>query len=250
MNSIGEDYMAEARYKRVLIKISGEVLAGENVYDGKRFGIDIEFVRSLCLVIKRCSEIGVEIGIVVGGGNFWRGVKDGGGKIERSRSDHMGMLATTINALAIADVLEKMDVEVRVQTAVDMRAFAEPYVRLRACRHLEKGRVVIFAAGTGNPYFSTDTAAVLRAAEIDADIILLAKNVDGIYDDDPNTNPNAKRYNTLSYAEVLRKQLKAKDTTATSLSMDNNIPILLFALDDPENIYRVIAGEDVGTIVK
>ena len=174
MNSIGEDYMVEARYKRVLIKISGEVLAGENVYDGKRFGIDIEFVRSLCLVIKRCSEIGVEIGIVVGGGNFWRGVKDGGGKIERSRSDHMGMLATTINALAIADVLEKMDVEVRVQTAVDMRAFAELLCTSQICRHLEKGRVVIFAQEQETP-FSTDTAAVLRAAEIDADIILLAK---------------------------------------------------------------------------
>ena len=227
--------MVEARYKRVLIKISGEVLAG-NVYDGKRFGIDIEFVRSLCLVIKM-FRLALKSALLSAAATS--DVKDGGGKIERSRSDHMGMLATTINALAIADVLEKMDVEVRVQTAVDMRAFAEPYVRLRACRHLEKGRVVIFAAGTGNPYFSTDTAAVLRAAEIDADIILLAKNVDGIYDDDPNTNPNAKRYNTLSYAEVLRKQLKAMDTTATSLSMVNNIPILLFALDDPENIYRV-----------
>lgn len=242
--------MPKVKYKRVLIKISGEVLAGNNVYNGKRFGIDIEFVRSLCDVIKKCSEAGVEIGIVVGGGNFWRGVKDGGGKIERSRADHMGMLATTINALALADVLEKMDVEVRVQTAIEMRAFAEPYVRLRACRHLEKGRVVIFAAGTGNPYFSTDTAAVLRAAEINADIILLAKNVDGIYDDDPSLNPNAKRYDSLTYAEILRKRLQAMDTTATSLSMDNNIPVLFFALNDPENIYRAILGEKVGTIVK
>jgi len=242
--------MPKAKYKRVLIKVSGEVLAGNNVYNGKKFGIDIDFVRSLCEVIKKCQEAGVEIGIVVGGGNFWRGVKDGGGKIERTRADHMGMLATTINALALADVLEKMDVEVRVQTAIEMRAFAEPYVRLRACRHLEKGRVVIFAAGTGNPYFSTDTAAVLRAAEINADIILLAKNVDGIYDDDPAVNPNAKRYDTLTYSEILRKHLQAMDTTATSLSMDNNIPVLFFALNDPENIYRAVMGEKVGTIVK
>ncbi|NLM62448.1 MAG: UMP kinase [Clostridiales bacterium] len=242
--------MPKAKYKRVLIKVSGEVLAGNNVYNGKKFGIDIDFVRSLCEVVKKCQEAGVEIGIVVGGGNFWRGVKDGGGKIERTRADHMGMLATTINALALADVLEKMDVEVRVQTAIEMRAFAEPYVRLRACRHLEKGRVVIFAAGTGNPYFSTDTAAVLRAAEINADIILLAKNVDGIYDDDPAVNPNAKRYDTLTYSEILRKHLQAMDTTATSLSMDNNIPVLFFALNDPENIYRAVMGEKVGTIVK
>jgi len=242
--------MPKAKYKRVLIKVSGEVLAGNNVYNGKKFGIDIDFVRSLCEVVKKCQEAGVEIGIVVGGGNFWRGVKDGGGKIERTRADHMGMLATTINALALADVLEKMDVEVRVQTAIEMRAFAEPYVRLRACRHLEKGRVVIFAAGTGNPYFSTDTAAVLRAAEINADIILLAKNVDGIYDDDPAVNPNAKRYDTLTYSEILRRHLQAMDTTATSLSMDNNIPVLFFALNDPENIYRAVMGEKVGTIVK
>jgi len=242
--------MPKAKYKRVLIKVSGEVLAGNNVYNGKKFGIDIDFVRSLCEVVKKCQEAGVEIGIVVGGGNFWRGVKDGGGKIERTRADHMGMLATTINALALADVLEKMDVEVRVQTAIEMRAFAEPYVRLRACRHLEKGRVVIFAAGTGNPYFSTDTAAVLRAAEINADIILLAKNVDGIYDDDPAVNPNAKRYDTLTYSEILRKHLQAMDTTATSLSMDNNIPVLFFALNDTENIYRAVMGEKVGTIVK
>jgi len=242
--------MPKAKYKRVLIKVSGEVLAGNNVYNGKKFGIDIDFVRSLCEVVKKCQEAGVEIGIVVGGGNFWRGVKDGGGKIERTRADHMGMLATTINALALADVLEKMDVEVRVQTAIEMRAFAEPYVRLRACRHLEKGRVVIFAAGTGNPYFSTDTAAVLRAAEINADIILLAKNVDGIYDDDPAVNPNATRYDTLTYSEILRKHLQAMDTTATSLSMDNNIPVLFFALNDPENIYRAVMGEKVGTIVK
>jgi uridylate kinase len=242
-------HMPQLKYKRVLVKVSGEALAGGSDTGGKKFGIDIDFVRTLCGVIKKCVSAGAEIGIVVGGGNFWRGVKDGGGKIERTRADHMGMLATTINALALADVLEKMDVEVRVQTAVEMRAFAEPYVRLKACRHLEKGRVVIFAAGTGNPYFSTDTAAVLRAAEINAEVIMLAKNVDGIYDDDPNVNPNAKRYDTLSYAEILRQNLQAMDSTATSLSMDNKIPVLFFALNDPENIYRAITGEKVGTIV-
>jgi uridylate kinase len=241
--------MQKPKYKRILIKISGEALAGPAEPGKRKFGIDIDFMRELCKVIKKCIETGAEIGIVVGGGNFWRGVKDGGGKIERTRADHMGMLATTINALALADVLEKMDVEVRVQTAVDMHAFAEPYVRLKACRHLEKGRVVIFAAGTGNPYFSTDTAAVLRAAEIDAEIIMLAKNIDGIYDDDPATNPNAKRYDMLSYAEILRKNLHAMDSTATSLSMDNSIPVLFFALNDPENIYRALMGEKVGTIV-
>jgi uridylate kinase len=240
--------MPQLKYKRVLLKVSGEALAGDTG-TGKKFGINIDFIRSICSVIKKCTEAGAEIGVVVGGGNFWRGVKDGGGKIERTRADHMGMLATTINALALADVLEKMDVEVRVQTAIEMRAFAEPYVRLKACRHLEKGRVVIFGCGTGNPYFSTDTAAVLRAAEINADVIMLAKNVDGIYDDDPNINPNAKRYDTLSYAEILRKRLQAMDTTATSLSMDNNIPVLFFALNDPENIYRAIMGEKVGTLV-
>ncbi len=236
--------MPELKYKRVLIKISGEALAGE-----KKFGLDIDIIRSVCSVLKKCQEAGAEIGVVVGGGNFWRGVKDGGGKIERTRADHMGMMATAINALALADALEKMDVNVRVQTAVEMRAFAEPYVRLRACRHLEKGRVVIFGCGTGNPYFSTDTAAVLRGAEIDADVILLAKNIDGIYDDDPNKNPNARKFDKLSYDEMLARHLMAMDTTATSLSMDNDIPVLLFALKDPENIYRAIMGENVGTLV-
>jgi uridylate kinase len=237
--------MPDLKFKRVLLKISGEALAG-----GNKFGLDIDVIRSVCDVIKKCVEAGAEIGIVVGGGNFWRGVKDGGGKIERTRADHMGMLATTINCLALADALEKTDVSVRVQTAVEMRAFAEPYVRLRACRHLEKGRVVVFGCGTGSPYFSTDTAAVLRGAEINADVILLAKNIDGIYDADPNINPDAKKYDTLSYDEMLSRRLMAMDSTATSLSMDNNIPILLFALKDPENIYRAIMGEKVGTLVK
>ncbi len=234
----------ELKYKRVLLKVSGEALAGS-----KHFGLDIDVIRSVCSVIKKCVDAGAEIGIVVGGGNFWRGVKDGGGKIERTRADHMGMLATSINALALADVLEKMEVDVRVQTAIEMRAIAEPYVRLRACRHLEKGRVVIFGCGTGNPYFSTDTAAILRAAEIDADIVLLAKNVDGVYDSDPAKNPDAHRYEALSYDEMLQKHLLAMDLTATSLSMDNSIPVLLFALSDPENIYRALTGEKVGTLV-
>ncbi len=242
--------MPDIKYKRVLLKISGEALAGKSDYNGRKFGIDIDFVTSICKVVKKCADLGVEIGIVVGGGNFWRGVKDGDGKVERTRADHMGMLATTINSLAVADVLEKEGVEVRVQTAIEMRAIAEPYVRLRACRHLEKGRVVIFGCGTGNPYFSTDTAAVLRGAEINADVIMLAKNIDGIYDDDPNINPKAKRFDTLSYSEMLARHLMAMDTTATSLSMDNNIPVLLFALENPENIYRAITGEKVGTLVE
>ena len=237
--------MPELKYKRVLLKISGEALAGK-----RHFGLDIEVIRKVCAVVKKCVEAGAEIGIVVGGGNFWRGVKDGGGRVERTRADHMGMLATTINSLALADALENSGVEVRVQTAIEMRAIAEPYVRLRACRHLEKGRVVVFGCGTGNPYFSTDTAAVLRGAEINADVIMLAKNIDGVYDDDPAKNPNAKKIDSISYDDILQQHLLAMDLTATSLSMDNNIPVLLFALSDPENIYRALIGENVGTIVR
>ena len=194
-------------------------------------------------------EIGTEVGIVVGGGNFWRGVKDGGGKMERTRADYMGMLATTINSLALQDALEQRGVDVRVQTAIEMRQIAEPYIRNKATRHLEKGRVVIFGCGIGNPYFSTDTAAALRAAEINAEIILLAKNIDGVYDSDPAKNPDAKKYDTLSYMEVLEKKLAVMDTTATTLSMDNKIPLLVFALKEPENIYRAVMGEQVGTMV-
>ena len=194
--------------------------------------------------------MGVQVGVVVGGGNFWRGVKDGGGRMERTRADHMGMMATVMNALALADVLEQKDVPVRVQTAVEMRAMAEPYIRSRAIRHLEKGRVVIFGCGTGNPFFSTDTAAVLRAAEINADVILLAKNVDGVYSADPNKDPNAVKYDSITYDDVLAQHLAVMDSTATSLSMDNHIPVLLFALKDPYNIIRVLRGEQVGTIVK
>ena len=237
--------MATAKYKRVLIKISGEALAGD-----KKFGLNFDVIGPVCDVIKRCVDIGTEVGIVVGGGNFWRGLKDGGDRMERTRADHMGMLATTINALALADALEQRGVDVRVQTAIEMRQIAEPYIRNKATRHLEKGRVVIFCCGTGNPYFSTDTAAALRAAEINADIILLAKNIDGVYDSDPAKNPDAKKYDELSYMDVLKQRLAVMDTTATSLSMDNSIPVLVFALKDPENIYRAVLGEDIGTLVK
>ena len=237
--------MPEPQYKRVLLKVSGEALAG----DASR-GLDFDVIGRVCDVIKKCSEAGVQVGIVVGGGNFWRGVKDGGDRMERTRADHMGMLATAINALAIADVLEQKGVDVRVQTAIEMRAVAEPYIRSKAIRHMEKGRVVIFGCGTGNPFFSTDTAAVLRAAEIDADAILLAKNIDGVYSADPRKDPTAVKYDSISYDDVLAQHLEVMDSTATSLSMDNKIPVLLFALKDPENIYRVVMGEKIGTIVK
>lgn len=237
--------MATPKYKRVLLKISGEALAG----DAKR-GLDFTVIGQVCEAVKHCVELGVQVGVVVGGGNFWRGKKDGGEDMQRVRADHMGMLATTINALAIADVLEQKGVEVRVQTAIEMRSMAEPYIRSRAVRHLEKGRVVIFGCGTGNPYFSTDTAAVLRAAEIDADVILLAKNIDGVYSADPVVDPTAVRYDEITYDEVLAKRLAVMDFTATSLSMDNSIPVLLFALKDPENIVRAVMGEKVGTVVQ
>ena len=237
--------MEEPKYKRVLLKISGEALAGD-----KHFGLDFAVIGKVCDVIKEAVAMGVQVGVVVGGGNFWRGVKDGAGRMERTRADHMGMMATTLNCLALADVLEQMGVEVRVQTAIEMRAIAEPYIRSRAIRHLEKGRVVIFGCGTGNPFFSTDTAAVLRAAEIDADIILLAKNIDGVYSADPNKDPNAVKYDFISYDDVLAQHLQVMDFTATSLSMDNKIPVLLFALKDPKNILRAVMGEQIGTIVK
>ena len=236
--------MEAQKYKRVLIKISGEALAGD-----KHFGLNFDVIGPVCDVIKKCSEEGCEIGIVVGGGNFWRGVKDGGGKMERTRADHMGMLATVINCLALADSFEQRGVDVRVQTAIEMNRIAEPYIRSRAIRHLEKGRVVIFGCGTGNPFFSTDTGAVLRAAEINADAILLAKNIDGVYSDDPAKNPAAEKFDEITYEEVLARHLMVMDSTATSLSMDNHIPIILFALKDPENIYRVVMGEKIGTVV-
>ena len=232
-------------YKRVLLKLSGEALAGD-----QRFGLDFTLMRRVSEVIKAAVDQGVEVGIVVGGGNFWRGVKDGGGKMERSRADHMGMMATVMNSLALADVLEQTGVEVRVQTALEIRAIAEPYIRLKADKHLSRGRVVIFACGTGNPYFSTDTAAALRAAEIDADVILLAKNVDGVYNADPNKDPEAVKYESITYDDVLAQHLQVMDSTATSLSMDNDIPVVLFALEDPWNILRVIQGEQIGTVVR
>ncbi len=237
--------MNEIRYKRVLLKISGEALAG----DAHR-GLNFDVIGGVCDVIKKCVAEGVEVGVVVGGGNFWRGIKDGGDRMERTRADQMGMLATVINCLAVADCLEQRDVPVRVQTAVEMQKIAEPYIRGKAIRHLEKGRVVIFGCGTGNPFFSTDTGAVLRAAEIEADAILLAKNIDGVYSADPAKDPTAVKYDAITYDEVLAKHLAVMDSTATTLSMDNHIPIVLFALQDPENILRVIHGEDIGTIVK
>ena len=224
--------MNEPKYRRVLLKISGEALAG----DAHR-GLNFDVIGSVCDVVKQCVEAGVQVGIVVGGGNFWRGIKDGGDRMERTRADQMGMLATVINCLALADSLEQRGVEVRVQTAIEMTRIAEPYIRGRAIRHLEKGRVVIFGCGTGNPFFSTDTGAVLRAA-------------DGVYSDDPAKNPDAVKFDEITYDEVLARHLMVMDTTATSLSMDNHIPIILFALKDPENILRVVMGEKIGTVVK
>ena len=231
-------------YRRVLIKISGEALAGD-----RHFGLDFSIIRNVCEVIKRCLDAGVEIGMVVGGGNFWRGLKDGNGKMERTRADYMGMMATVMNCLAVADVMEQMDIPVRVQTAIEMRQVAETYTRPRAVSHLEEGKVVIFGCGTGCPYFSTDTAGVLRAVEIGADMILLAKNVDGVYSADPKKDPSAVRYDAISYEQVLAKNLAVMDSTATSLAMDNKMPVAVFALKDPENIYRVVMGEHIGTIV-
>ncbi len=237
--------MDTLKYKRVLLKISGEALAGQQA--GRR-GVDFDMLESVAAAVRQCVDLGVQIGVVVGGGNFWRGLKDGK-EMERTRADHMGMLATTINALALADVLEKAGVTVRVQTAIDMSKIAEPYVRLRAIRHLEKGRVVIFACGTGNPFFSTDTAAALRAAEIDADVLLLAKNVDGVYDSDPAVNPDAKKIDSLTYGQVLQNRLQVMDSTAITLAMDNKIPLLVFAIKDPENILRALRGEHIGSII-
>ena len=237
--------MDTPKYKRVLLKISGEALAGD-----KKFGLDFSVMGQVADVIRECVQMGVEVGIVIGGGNFWRGVKNGEGYIERTRADHMGMLATTMNCMAMADVLEQKGVDVRVQTALEIREVAEPYIRARAVRHLEKGRVVIFGCGTGNPFFSTDTAAVLRAAEIGAEVILLAKNIDGVYDSDPAKNAAARKFDSITYDDVLAQHLAVMDSTATSLSMDNHIPVLVFALKDPYNIVRAVRGEKIGTIVK
>jgi len=239
---LGVDDFLEPLYRRVLLKLSGEALAGK---DGR--GINFETVLSICSVIKKCVDLDVQIGIVVGGGNFWRGRSSG--EMDRTRADHMGMLATVINALGVADALEQLEVPVRVQTAVDMHQFAEPYIRNRAVRHMEKGRIVVFGCGTGNPFFSTDTAASLRAAEIDADIFLKATKVDGVYSSDPKADINAQKFNTLSFSDVLNKNLKVMDSTAASLCKDNNIPILVFSILNPENIFKAIMGEKIGTLV-
>lgn len=232
-----------AQYKRILLKLSGEALAG----DGKS-GLDYDVVYDICASIKECVEMGVEIGVVVGGGNFWRGRSSG--KMDRTRADHIGMLATAMNSLALADALEAQGVPVRVQTAITMQQIAEPYIRLRAVRHLEKGRVVIFGCGTGNPFFSTDTASALRAAEIDADVFFKATMTDGIYDDDPHKNANAKKYDEITYSKILADNLKLMDSTATSLCRDNNIPIYVFDISDPQNIVRALKGEKIGTTVR
>ncbi len=232
----------DTKFKRVVIKLSGEAMAGS-----VGFGIDPPTVRRICEAVKSVYQTKTEIAIVVGGGNFWRGRYGEG--MDKASADYMGMLSTVLNALALQDMLEDMDVPVRVQTAIEMKEVAEPYIRRKAIRHLEKGRVVIFAAGTGNPFFTTDTTAALRAAEIEAEVILLAKNIDAVYDSDPKINPNAISYSSLSYIDVINQGLKVMDTTAITLCMDNKIPILVFGLNDPKNILRVVKGEKIGTII-
>ncbi len=232
----------ELKYKRILLKLSGEALAGE-----KKFGLDYTVIGQICESVKKCVDVGVEIGIVVGGGNFLRGRMSGG--LDRTRADHMGMLATTINALAIADVLESLGVEVRVQTAITMQQVAEPYIRNKAITHMKKGRVVIFGCGTGNPFFSTDTAAALRGVEIEAEIFLKATLVDGVYDKDPHKYPDAVRYSKLTFSEVLSNELAVMDSTAATLCRDNHLPMLVFDLSRPDNILDAVMGKEVGTVV-
>ena len=229
-------------YNRILLKLSGEALSGK-----QGSGIDFDYVLKVSKTIKKCVEIGAQITIVVGGGNYWRGRSNK--HMDRTRADHIGMLATTMNALTLLDGLTQVGVEARVQTAIEMRQIAEPYIRNRAVRHLEKGRVVIFGCGTGNPFFSTDTAAALRAAEVDADIIFKATNVDGVYTSDPKKDPTAKKYSELSFIDVLKDELKVMDMPAAAMCNDNNIPILVFDLSDPDNIIRALKGEKIGTIV-
>ena len=237
--------MPEIKYKRILLKISGEALAGE-----AHRGLDFPFIDSVCQTIRQCVDMGIQIGVVIGGGNFWRGVKDGADKMQRSHADAMGMLATVMNSIAVADALGRHGVDARVLTAVEMNKFAEYFTRDTADRYLNEGKVVIFAAGTGNPYFSTDTGAVLRGVEIEADAILLAKNVDGIYSAEGSTLGSAVKFDSLTYDEVLSRHLKATDTTAMTLAMDNHMELVCFALADPQNIIRVVCGEKIGTIVK
>ena len=231
-------------YKRVLLKLSGEAMAGELGH-----GIDPDIVGEICDQIKIAIDMGVQMTIVVGGGNFWRGARNGH-KMVRTTADYMGMLATAMNGLALQDALEARGIYTRLQTAIEMREVAEPYIKRKAIKHLEKGRVVIFACGTGNPFFSTDTAAALRAAETDSEVILLAKTIDGIYSADPKVDPSAVKYDEISYMDILNKDLKVMDSTATSLCKDNNIPLQVFAISEPENIVKILNGEKIGTIVK
>jgi len=236
--------METPKYRRILLKVSGEALAGD-----AGTGLDFNILNTVAEAIGDCVKAGAQVALVVGAGNFWRGVKNGEGKIERTRSDYMGMLGTTMNALAVCDVLEQHGIPAVVQNALDIQKVSECYNRVNAVKHLEEGRVVIFAGGSGCPFFSTDTAAALRAAEIDADAILLAKNIDGVYDADPAKVPTAKKFDRISYAEVLARNLKVMDTTATALAMDTRMPVLVFALKDPANIKRVLMGEEIGTYV-
>ncbi len=235
--------MADLKYKRVLLKLSGEALAGD-----AKTGLDINVLDNLCNQIKELVKLGVQVGIVVGGGNFWRGKY--GSKMERTTSDYMGMLATAMNGLALQDTLEAKGIYTRLQTAIEMREIAEPYIKRKALKHLEKGRVVIFGCGTGNPYFTTDTAAALRAAEIDADVILVGKTADAVYSDDPKINPDAVKYDEITYMDILNKDLKVMDSTATSLCKDNSIPLVVFAIAEPENIIKIVKGETIGTIIR
>ena len=236
--------METPKYRRILLKVSGEALAGE-----AGTGLDFNILNTVAEAIGDCVKAGAQVALVVGAGNFWRGVKNGEGKIERTRSDYMGMLGTTMNALAVCDVLEQHGIPAVVQNALDIQKVSECYNRVNVVMHLVEGRVVIFAGGSGCPFFSTDTAAALRAAEIDADAILLAKNIDGVYDADPAKVPTAKKFDRISYAEVLARNLKVMDTTATALAMDTRMPVLVFALKDPANIKRVLMGEEIGTYV-
>ena len=235
--------MGDIKYKRVLLKLSREALAGE-----EKTGISASVIDEICMQVKKILELGVEVAIVVGAGNFWRGRY--GKEMERTTSDYMGMLATTMNALALQDALETRGMYTRVQTAIEMREVAEPYIRRKAVKHLEKGRVVIFACGSGNPYFTTDTAAALRAAEINADVILVAKTIDGVYSADPKIDKTAIKFDEITYLDILNKDLKVMDSTAISLCKDNKIPLIVFAMDNPENIVKVVKGEKIGTLVK
>ena len=235
--------MSEAKYKRILLKLSGEALAGD-----KKTGIDADVLGRICDEIKKVKELGVEIAIVVGGGNFWRGKY--GTEMERTTSDYMGMLATVMNGLALQDALEARGMYTRVQTAIEMRQIAEPYIKRKALKHLERGRIVIFSCGTGNPYFTTDTTAALRAAEIEADVILVAKTIDAVYSADPKVDPNAIRYEKITYLDIINKNLKVMDSTATSLCRDNNIPLIVFGIDKPDNILKAVQGEKIGTLVE